>query len=80
MNDQAANFTNIIREMKDPNMRREAGFEACMFKFMAEKYYNDKSDPNNPDRTIFSGQEAKFKIDDLFKGGVAPSGLSSEFI
>ncbi len=79
INDQAANFTTIIRELKDPNKRREAGCEAAMLKFMTEKYYNDYSDQGNPERTIFSGREELFNINKLFKGEAAPSGLSSQF-
>lgn len=73
-NDQATTFTSVIKELKDPNIRRQVGIEATMFKFIAEKYYNDHVGSN-----IIAGKEEKFNTGMLFTGGVEPSGLKSDF-
>jgi hypothetical protein len=73
-NDQAVNFTNLIKELKDPNIRRIAGEEAAMLKFIAEKFYNDKLGTN-----ILSGKNNPYDQSIVFKDGVVPSGLKSNF-
>ena len=37
--DQSINFTNIIKELQDPNKRTEIGYEAAMLKYRAEELY-----------------------------------------
>lgn len=73
-NDQAVTFTNVIKELKDPNIRRKTGVEATMFKFIAEKFYNDHVGVN-----IISGKDTTYDTSKLFKDGVEPSGLTSKF-
>lgn len=71
--DQAITFTNLIRDLKNPNTRMKAGREAAMLKYMAEKYYNDKVGKN-----IISGKDSNFDLGANFKDGKAPD-LSSDF-
>jgi len=79
-NDQATNFSSIIKELKDPNVRREVGYEAAMLKFMAELYYNQhRRTATNPNGNIISGKDEDFDLNILFKSGIAPSGLRSDF-
>ena len=73
-NDQAVTFTSVIKELKDPNVRRRAGIESTMFKFIAEKFYNDHMGYN-----IVAGKNEKFNTGMLFIDGVEPSGLKSNF-
>ncbi len=73
--DTAINFTSIIRELKDPTIRRQIGYEAAMLKYIAEKYYNKHLGTN-----IISGKDDMYALSILFKDEVEPSGLSGEFI
>jgi hypothetical protein len=72
--DQAINLTQMIKELKDPAIRREVGYQAAMFKYMGEKDYNDHLGSN-----ILSGQDEEFDLSIIFKDGVVPSGLGSNF-
>jgi len=71
--DQAVTFTNLIRDLKNPNTRLKAGREAAMLKYIAEKFYNEKLGDN-----IVSGRDEKFDLDALFKNKKAPD-LSADF-
>jgi hypothetical protein len=73
-NDQAMTFTSVIKELKDPNVRRKVGIESTMFKFMAEKFYNDHIGTN-----IIAGKDEKFDTAMLFGDNPEPSGLTSNF-
>lgn len=68
--DQAVTFSAIIKELKDPNTRREAGYEAVMLKFIAEQSYNNLLRKN-----IKSGSDLTFNIGANFKNGTKPSGV-----
>jgi len=72
--DNAVTFTNIIKELKDPAIRREIGYEAAMLKYIGEKWYNEHMNTN-----IISGQPIPIDIAILFQEGVVPSGLSADF-
>lgn len=71
--DSAINFTNLIKEMKQPELRRELGYEAAMLKYIAERHYNDHYGKN-----ILSGKKYLFDIDSLFIEK-EPSNLKGEF-
>lgn len=73
-NDQAISFSSLIKELKDPSIRGSVGEEAAMLKWMAEKTYNDKLGQN-----ILSGKNNPFDVSTVFKSGVVPSGLTSNF-
>lgn len=73
-NDQAVTFTNVIKELKDPNTRRRTGIEAAMLKYIAEATYNAMLGKN-----IFSGTSEPYNIEQNFKNGATPSGLSPNF-
>lgn len=62
--DQAINFTAIIRELNNPRLRQALGYEAAMLKWMHEASYND-----NIGTTISAGDEKKY---DLGKNFVNP--------
>ncbi len=80
-NDQAVNFTSIVRELKDPNLRREIGYEAAMLKYIGQRYYLDHLRTGNREGNIISGRSAGiFEIDSLFIKGAVPSGLGGEFL
>jgi len=74
-NDQAVNFTSLIRELKDPNIRRVVGEEAVMLKFIAEQYYNEHIGSDN---NIMSGKNNPYDLSLCFKDGNVPSGINSE--
>lgn len=66
--DQAMNFTTIIKELKDPEIRRKAGIEAAQLKFIGEMEYNDLLGKN-----IISGRDG-YDLSKNFKGRILPSG------
>lgn len=59
--DQSINFTNIIKELQDPNKRTEIGYEAAMLKYRAEKLYKERLNEN-----IIAGDETPPDLDDNF--------------
>lgn len=73
--DQSMTFTNLIKEMKDPQNRNRLGIEAAMLKVIAEKTYNDKVDNKN----IQSGRNQKFDLSRNFREGKIPE-LPDEFM
>jgi len=73
-NEEALRFCEIIRELKDPLLRREAGYEAAMLKYMAEASYNKAVE----DGCIISGKDP-FDLRNNFKSGVVPSGSNYNF-
>lgn len=72
--DTAVTFAGIIKELKQSAIRQEAGYEAAMLKFIAEKWYNDKLNKN-----VFSGNNNPFDLSIIFRGGEIPSGIASDF-
>ncbi len=66
--DQSMTFTNLIKEMKNPQNRARLGIEATMLKVIAEKTYNDKVDKGN----ILSGKNKKFDVSRNFREGQMP--------
>ena len=72
--DSAMTFTNLIREMKNPELRRTLGYEAAMMKYIAEKFYNARMGSN-----IHSGNPKAFDVDSMFKDGKEPEGLHGRF-
>jgi hypothetical protein len=66
--DQSMTFTNLIKEMKNPQNRARLGAEATMLKVIAEKTYNDKIDTGN----IVSGKNEKFDISKNFRKDQMP--------
>ena len=72
--DQAVNFTTLIKDMQNPTIRSEAGYEAAMFRWMARRDYNDKLNKH-----IFSGKGEEYDLDREFKSGKEPEGVNSDF-
>lgn len=72
--DQSISFTNLIKEMKNPQIRYKMGAEATMLKIIAEHYYNTKLGKN-----IFSGHDRSFDVDRNFRDGKAPD-LPDDFL
>lgn len=72
--DQAVSFTQVIKELRHPDLRRKAGEAAAMLKYIAEKHYNSKLGKN-----IISGSGEGYDIDLLFKDGKEPEGLDGNF-
>lgn len=72
--DQAISFTQVIKELRHPDMRRKAGESACMLKYIAEKHYNTHVGTN-----IISGSNTGFDLGILFKDGKEPEGLNGDF-
>ena len=75
-NDQAITFANVIKELQDPNIRREIGAEAAMLKYMAEQWYNKHMGEEN---NIRSGQDP-YDISGLFHEDVETKDLSADFM
>lgn len=69
--DQAINFTEVVKELRSSAMRRKAGEEAAMLKYIAERHYNDHLGKN-----IASG---KFDLNQNFKEGKEPEDLDGDF-
>jgi hypothetical protein len=72
--DQSITFTNLIKEMKNPQTRYKMGVEATMLKVIAEQYYNGKLGKN-----IFSGNERSFDMSKNFREGAVPD-LPEDFM
>jgi len=72
--DQAVSFTQVIKELRHPDLRRKAGEAAAMLKYIAEKHYNSKLGKN-----IISGSNEMYNINELFKDGKEPEGLDGNF-
>lgn len=72
--DQSITFTNLIKEMKNPQTRHRLGLEATMLKVVAEQFYNSHIGKN-----IFSGHGKKFDISKNFRDGNKPD-LPDEFL
>jgi len=72
--DQSVTFNNIIRDLKSQKSRIQAGQEAAMLKYIAERSYNHALGTN-----IISGKDKTFDIGKLFHDGKAPD-LSADFI
>lgn len=73
--DQAVNFTSIVKDLQNPTVRLEVGYESAMFRWMSRRHYNDKLGEN-----IVSGRDEKYDLDEEFKNAMEPEGLSSDFI
>lgn len=73
-NDQAVNFTTLIKDMQNPALRVEVGYEAAMFRWMARKDANEKSGEH-----ILSGRDEQYDLGKEFKSGVEPEGVSNDF-
>lgn len=73
--DQAINFTSIVKDLQNPTVRIEAGYEAAIFRWMARRHYNDKLSKN-----ILSGKDETYDLDQEFKDAMEPEDLSSDFI
>lgn len=73
--DQSINFTAIIKELQDPRLRQKIGYEASMFKFMAEMQYNDRLGDQ-----INAGDDETYDIGKNFTSGEAPDGVTSDFL
>lgn len=72
--DQSITFTNLIKEMKNPQTRHRMGLEATMLKVITERYYNSHLDKN-----IFSGNGKKFDMTKNFRDGDVPE-MPTEFL
>lgn len=72
--DQSITFTNLIKEMKNPQTRHRMGIEAAMLKVIAEQFYNSRLDKN-----IRSGQNNKFDLAKNFRDGNTPE-LPDQFL
>ncbi|MCK5610131.1 hypothetical protein KAR91_50120 [Candidatus Pacearchaeota archaeon] len=73
-NDQAVNFTTLIKDMQNPALRAEIGYEAAMFRWMARKDANEKTGEH-----ILSGRDEQYSLGKEFKSGVEPEGVSNDF-
>ncbi len=73
-NDSAINFTEVIKELRSPEIRRQAGDQAAMFKYIAERHYNDHVGTN-----IISGNDHRYDVDQNFKSGEEPKELDGDF-
>lgn len=63
-NDQSITFSNLIKEMKNPQNRFRMGSEATMLKVITEKFYNSRLNKN-----IFSGKNFKYDLSKNFRDG-----------
>jgi len=73
-NDQAINFTEVIKELRSAATRRSAGDEAAMLRYIAHRHYNDHLGEN-----ILSGSEDKFDLGAQFKEGKEPEFTGTVF-
>jgi hypothetical protein len=73
-NDSAVNFTEVIKELRHPEIRRKVGDQAAMFKYIAERHYNDHLGQN-----IISGNSHRYDVDQNFKNGEEPRELDGDF-
>lgn len=73
-NDQSITFTNLIKEMKNPQVRHRMGQEATMLKVITEHFYNKKLGKN-----IFSGKDKSFDMKQNFRDGKCPD-LPDDFM
>ncbi|MBU1067379.1 hypothetical protein KKE60_06300 [Patescibacteria group bacterium] len=73
--DSAMSFANVIKELRDPNLRRQIGMEAAMLKYIAEKKYNTMLS-----KTMTSGQSELYDLSLLFRDGKVPDELPGEFL
>lgn len=74
-NDSVISFANVIKELKNPDLREKVGLEAAMFKYIAEKKYNEMLG-----KSITSGQSEEYDLSIIFKDGKVPDELSGEFL
>lgn len=74
-NDSVISFANVIKELKNPDLREKVGLEAAMFKYIAEKKYNEMLK-----KSITSGQSEEYDLSIIFKDGKVPDELSGEFL
>jgi len=73
-NDQAVNFTEVIKELRHPDIRRKVGDQAAMFNYITLRHYNDQIG-----RGIKTGNPEKFDVNALFKKGKEPEELDGDF-
>ncbi len=73
--DQSITFTNIIKELQDPNKRSEIGYEAAMLKYMAELHYE-----KNIGLTIYAGDDSTVNVDENFVNGKKPEQFTEDFL
>lgn len=79
-NDQAINFTEVVKELRSPATRRQVGDQAAMFRYICERHYNDHvGDDPLEDPPILSGDASKYDVDQHFKTGKEPEGLNGDF-
>ena len=72
--DQSITFTNLIKEMKNPQIRHRMAIEATMLKVVAERFYNSHLGTN-----IRSGKDEDFDLSKNFRDGNTPS-LPKDFL
>jgi hypothetical protein len=73
--DQSINFTSIIRELNNPRVRQELGYEAAMFKWMQEVSYNE-----NLNKTIISGDDEEYDVPRNFVDPSDSEKFNSDFL
>lgn len=59
--DQSINFTSIVKELQDPRLKQEVGYEAAMFKWMQRVAFNEEIG-----KTIHAGDDSKFDLEEDF--------------
>jgi len=73
--DQSINFTSIIKELNNPRVRQELGYEAAMFKWMQEISFNE-----NLNKTIISGDDAEYDVRANFVNPDDADEFNSDFL
>lgn len=73
--DQSINFTSIVKELQNPRLRQEVGYEAAMFKWMQRAAFNDEMG-----RTINAGDETLFDLGEDFVDPANAEKFDSDFL
>jgi len=73
--DQSINFTSIVKELQNPRLKQQIGYEAAMFKWMQRAAFNDEMG-----RTINAGDETKFDLSEDFVNPEDAEKFNSDFL
>lgn len=73
--DQSVNFTSIVKELQNPRLKQEVGYEAAMFKWMQRAAFNDELG-----NTIEAGDETPYDLTEDFVNPEDAEKFNSDFL
>jgi hypothetical protein len=78
--DQAINFSQVVKEIRNPMSRRVIGETAAMFKYIAERHYNDHVGDQPGDKVhILTASSKRYDLGSSFKDRKEPKDLNGDF-